>query len=438
MTLIAGVVMLGILIFIHELGHFCLAKLFRVKVLTFSLGFGPKLFGRQKGETEYRLSAFPLGGYVQMLGEGTADEAGLDEMDPEELHRAFALQPLWQRFAIVAAGPTMNLLLPFLVLPVAFMIGVQSPAYLDRPACIGYVAPDSPAQSAGFHAGDCIQAVNGHDVESWQKANETFVTQAGEPLHFTIERGGVTRELELQSTDAGVNGLQPVGLLPQRPAVIDAPIPGHPAAAAGLQGGDQIVRIGAMSIRSWYQLRDAVARTGGKPTEVEVERAGKRLVFVIQPEAVSGGSGYLLGVAPRDQQVTKRYGLPGALRAGAGQAVDLMQLTLVFLQKLVTGSVSTKNIGGPITVFQYAGQAAQTDFSAVLTMLAFLSIQLGILNLLPIPVLDGGHLFFYSLEFVLRRPLPRRARELAQQAGLALLVLLMLLATYNDLLRIFF
>lgn len=435
-TLFAGILMLGVLVFVHELGHFCIAKLSGVKVLKFSLGFGPKLLSKRWGETEYLISAIPLGGYVQMLGEGAGDEE--EELTPEEKARSFADKPLSRRIAIVAAGPAMNLILPFLLLPVSFLIGVNLPAFFDRPPCIGYVVPDSEGATAGVVSGDCIQSVNGDEVSTWTETNQALVSHVGAPIVLKVQRQGQPIELTLNFTGDDLENLQlrNLGLHPQQEAIVGAVSPGMPAEAAGMRAGDRILAIGGQPISSWYDLKSAVMASQGAAQDYQVERQGETLEFSIQPEQhEENGSGYFIGIAPLQETSFKRFGFFAAVREGAKQAVDIIQLTLVFIQKLFAGHVSAKNIGGPISVFQMAGQAAQTDTATVFTILAFLSIQLGILNLLPIPILDGGHLFFYAFEFVFRRPLSMRAREVLQQIGLILLILLMVFAFYNDFMR---
>lgn len=437
--ILAGIVLLGILIFIHELGHFCVAKLAGVKVLKFSLGFGPRLLSRQWGETEYMICAVPLGGYVQMLGEGSGEDGEGSELTAEDAARSFAAKSVAWRAAIVAAGPLMNLILPFLAMPLVFLIGVNLPAYLDKPPCLGYVVPETAAEQAGFISGDCLRAINGDPIPSWDAANRTLVEHAGSPLQFTVERQGQSLTLTLQPDDGGIEGLQSLGLLPQQEAVVGSLAPGMPAQAAGLRAGDRILAVGGTPITSWYELRQQIRLTGGAASTFLVERDGTRLELTIQPKRADGDGGeYLVGIAPRASTVVKRFGPIEAIRAGAGRTLELMDLTVVFIQKLFTGHVSTKSIGGPITVVQIAGEAARTDLSSILSVLAFLSIQLGILNLLPIPILDGGHLFFHLTEAIMRRPLSLRAREIAQQIGLALLIMLMLLAFYNDIVRVFF
>jgi len=434
-TIAAGIVLLGILVFVHELGHFCVAKFCGVKVLKFSLGFGPRLVSRQWGETEYMVCAIPLGGYVQMLGEGGGEQGEEADIPPDEVHRSFAKQSLPRRMAIVAAGPIMNLALPFMVLPLAYLVGINLPAYLEEPPCVGYVMPDSVAEQAGFVRGDCITQISGQEVATWTDTGPALVNSAGAPIDFSFERSGTLRSLTVDAENGALEGLQSIGLLPEQAAVIGALAPGMPAADAGLEEGDRILSVGERRIASWYELKDTIQDVGGRPVAIVVERNQETLTFKLVPQKVDDNDDYLIGIAPNQDTVFKRFSIGESIRAGAERSMDLIQLTLVFIQKLFAGHVSTSNIGGPITVVQIAGQAAQTDFSSILSVLAFLSIQLGILNLLPIPILDGGHLFFYTFEMVFRRPLSLRAREWAQQLGLILLIMLMVLAFYNDIVR---
>lgn len=435
--IVTGILMLGILVFIHELGHFCVAKLAGVKVLKFSLGFGPRLISRKWGETEYMISAVPLGGYVQMLGEGGGElEADLSGPD---LERSFAKKPVSRRLAIVAAGPFMNLAFPFLVLPLAYLIGVNLPAYLDQPPCVGYVVAESPAAEAGLERGDCIEAIGAQPVSSWTEADKVLLEQAGQPPVFAVRRDHEIVRMTPTDGVAAAEGLQALGLYPEQEAVVDSIGAGMPAQRAGMQKGDRIVAIGSEPVNSWYDLRAIIQKGEGKPQVYHLLRDGQPLEIEITSTAADGNGEkrLLIGISPLVETSFKRFGPVEALRFGSARALELMKLTLVFIQKLVLGHVSTRNLGGPITVVQVAGQAAQSDFSGILSMLAFLSIQLGILNLFPIPILDGGHLLFNLFELVFRRPLSLRVREVAQQVGLVVILLLMALAFYNDLMRIF-
>jgi regulator of sigma E protease len=435
-TIAAGIIMLGILVFVHELGHFCVAKWCGVKVLKFSLGFGPKLVSRQWGETEYLICAVPLGGYVQMLGEGSGENGEGAALSPDEEARSFARQSVGRRMAIVAAGPAMNLALPFVIMPLAYLVGVNLPAYLDEPPCIGYVVAGSEGDRHGFRNGDCIQTIGGSPVATWEAIGPALINHAGAALPVVVARQGADVQLTLPSDHGALEGLQSIGLLPRQDAVIGSLMPNMPAADAGLQEGDLILALADQPVTSWYDLRTLIQEFGAHPVPVRLLRDGLELTVMLTPRQADAGGDYLIGIAPRHATTFKRFGPLEAIRAGAARTTDLIDLTLVFIQKLFAGAVSTSNIGGPITVVQIAGQAAQTDISSILSVLAFLSIQLGILNLLPIPILDGGHLFFACFELVFRRPLSLKAREIAQQVGLALLVMLMILAFYNDIVRL--
>jgi len=435
-TIIAGILMLGVLVFVHELGHFWIAKLCGVKVLKFSLGFGPKLVSRTWGETEYLICAVPLGGYVQMLGEGSGEKGEDAELTNEEKQRSFADKSVSKRLAIVSAGPLMNLLLPFLILPFSFMVGVQAPAYYDQPACIGYVVAETVAAQGGFVAGDCILSVNQQPVATWNETNKAFVGAAGDPLDFVVDRSGKKIQLEVPAENNSLDGMQALGLLPFQAARIGSLAPGMPAEKAKMQAGDLILQIGSTKIASWYDLKNVIQKVGGASVPVVISRAGEKRTIELSPELQEGSGEFLIGIAPFQETQTKRFGFFTAFREGAHRTYELIDLTLTFVKKLFSGSVSAKNIGGPITVVQVAGQAAQTDISAILSVLAFISIQLGILNLLPIPILDGGHILFYLFELILRRPLSIRVREMAQQVGMAMLLMLMVLAFYNDIVRL--
>ncbi|APG27241.1 RIP metalloprotease RseP [Syntrophotalea acetylenivorans] len=436
-TIIAGIIMLGILVFIHELGHFAVAKLAGVKVLKFSLGFGPRVVSRQWGETEYMICAVPLGGYVQMLGEGVQENEEDQPLSEEERSRSFAEKSVSRRLAIVAAGPFMNLALPFVVLPLAFLVGINLPVFLDQPACVGYVLPQSPAEEAGLLSGDCIVAVGDQAISSWIDADKALLAQAGQPTVFDVQRDGAYHAISVAADDSSAEGLQALGLAPYQDAVVGALSPGMPAQKSGLQVGDRILSIDGENVASWYDLKTIIQQAEEGTQNFLVERSGQQLEIPIAPIRSDGDGEYLVGIAPQVETVFKRFAFKEAFAKGAARSCDLIELTLVFIQKLVLGKVSSRNIGGPITVVQVAGQAAQTDLASIFSILAFLSIQLGILNLFPIPILDGGHLLFGFFELIFRRPLPLRVREIAQQVGLLFIVLLMALAFYNDILRIF-
>jgi regulator of sigma E protease len=299
------------------------------------------------------------------------------------------------------------------------------------------VIESSDASEAGFQTGDCIQTLNGTHVPTWDETNKALIPAAGDELVFKVLRSDQTLELHISADNNSLEGLQSLGILPPQPPVIGSLGSDMPAATAGMEQGDKIVRIGKESIASWYDLHNVIQELEGAQTTFIVERNGASLGFDISPKYDAQRNVWLVGITPQQQSVQQSYSVGGSIKAGYERTKELVSLTITFIRKMVAGDVATDNIGGPIMVMQIAGQAAQTDLSTILTVLAFISIQLGILNLLPVPVLDGGHLIFFLYELIFRRPLSLRAREIAQQLGLGLLLLLMLLAFYNDLVRLF-
>lgn len=366
---------LGPLIFVHELGHFLLAKFFGVRVEKFSLGFGPKLFGKQIGDTEYLISAFPLGGYVKMFGEGGYIEGGdvhtadgvdnipaeelpmetLRELTAEEKACSFAHKPVWARIGIVMAGPVFNLLFAWLIFIVLCMVGVP-----------------------------------------------TVTTKIGEALKD------------------------------------------KPAAKAGIQKGDVITAINSMPVSRWDQIAEGVAASKGNPLVLSVKRDAQALSFTITPEPrVSKNlfgekvNGYAVGVASAGEMITEYFGPLEAVVKGTEQTAKVIELTFMSLVKMAQRVVPMDSVGGPIMIADMAGKMAESGGTSFLAFIALISINLGVLNLLPVPVLDGGHLVFFFAELIFRRPVPQKVREYAQQIGMVLLLGLMVLAFYNDIIRYF-
>ncbi|MCG6931611.1 MAG: RIP metalloprotease RseP [Desulfofustis sp.] len=353
-TLVSFIVVLGILIFVHELGHFLFAKLFRVKVLKFSLGFGPKLLSRTVGETEYLISAFPLGGYVKMLGENP-DEAA----DLEDPGRSFAARPVWNRFFIVLAGPLFNLLFSvFLFFMIFWVMGI--PENRDS-TTIGEVSDGSPALQAGIAPGDTITAIDGKQIRSWMDVLTAVSTSGGKTLAFTV-----------------------------------------------LRDAEEVV------IEVTPRL-DSVTNVFGE----EVEQR------------------FMIGIVKKEIIEYDRAGPIKALQAGIWQTWMFIYLTFMGIVKILQNVVPASELGGPILIAQLAGEQARAGWLNLAHFMGLLSVNLGILNLLPIPVLDGGHLVFLTLEAIRRKPLAERAQILAQQVGIALLGTLMLFVFYNDIVRIF-
>jgi regulator of sigma E protease len=357
-TLISFAIVLGLLIFVHEFGHFIWAKFFGVKVLKFSLGFGPKLLSRQYGETEYLISAFPLGGYVKMFGENPGELAE-EKLSPGELKRSFATRPVWQRFIIVAGGPLFNLIFAvFLFFIIVLVAGMPQPV---ETTTIGGVGQDTPAAEAGLQAGDTIRAIDGKETRQWEDVSMLIKDSGGREVVLTVQRDDRTLDI-------------------------------------------------------------AVTPSMEKTKNIFGEEVGER---------------YMVGIARSDEVTYEKVGFFRALQAGFSQTWSWMYLTVMGLIKIIQKVVPASELGGPILIAQIAGERMEAGWINFLYFMGVLSVNLGILNLLPIPILDGGHLVFFSVEAILRKPLNMRTMEIMQQVGLVLLGTLMIFVFYNDLVRVF-
>lgn len=434
MTILYFIITLGVLIFIHEFGHFLMAKKAGVRVERFSLGFGPRLIGIQRGETLYQVSALPLGGYVKLTGEDpTSEEA--------EHPKSFIRKSLWQRFKIVFAGPAMNLVLAVVLMPIVFSLGRPVPAYLDRTPVVAEVLTESPAASIGLQAGDEIRSVAGKETSSWSDVMQQVLLRPEEDVEVEWQRGGqpmsATVRLAMQGESrSGILGVEPPVVAREKP-IIDEVQPGSPAAKGGLQAGDRVVAIGTERVGTWTQMSQAVQASEGQPVSVEIERRGEIVPLTIQAEWDESAERYLLGVRKQadlfgDDIVIKRYPFVQAVVAGVEECGRLAALTMQVVGRLVTFQLSYKSLGGPVRIAQASASAAQSGAADFLYFMAFLSLQLGILNLLPIPVLDGGHLFFMGLEAIRRKPVSPQVQGIAMQLGLFLLLFVMVIVTVND------
>ena len=441
MTILTAVVVLGVLIFVHELGHFLVAKRSGVGVLKFSLGFGPKLIGIKRGETEYLLSAFPLGGYVKMIGEDPGDESA----EAADLKRSFSRKGVGTRARIILAGPAANLLLPVAIFWGIFTFAGQ-PYFLP---IVGTPEKDSPAAQAGLAAGDEVKALDGRPIARWEEIKAAVQASSGRALRLTLVRSGQTVEMSVtpramktrdvfgQEIEAWDLGLHP--LLSTR---IGQVLPGQVAQKAGLQIRDRIVALDGTPVAEWEQLAKAIHASPGRAVRLTVERGGQRFDVTVTPQPTKQRTATgeeeigLIGIGPAPESQYRRLNPLAALTAGLKNTVDLSVLIVQGFVKLVEGKISPKTIGGPILIGQMAGEVAQRGPVELLSFTALLSINLAILNLLPIPILDGGHLMFSLIEWFRGKPVSLRKREIAQQVGLVLLVGLMIFAFYNDISRL--
>jgi regulator of sigma E protease len=425
MTLIYFLIVIGILVFVHEFGHFIMAKRAGVRVEKFSLGMGPRLFGYKKGDTDYIISALPLGGYVKMAGENPDEES---TGAPDE----FPSKTVWQRAKIAAAGSLTNIVLAFLLMPLVFLAGT----YAEGPAKVGYVEKGSPAEMAGFQAGDVIEEINGRRINDWTKALSLIAVNPDTNVAVTLDRSGEKKILTLRPEAATELRIGSSGLIPDMPAEIGRLRPGMPAEKAGIQAGDRILAVNGSTIYHWNQFSLMVKESGGKDLVLQIDRGGKREERKIKP--VMDGGRYVIGVEPTVRLVFKKYGFIESVRMGFTKTIETADLTFITLKKLFTFSLSIKTLGGPVMIAQMSGQAATAGFSAFIALMATISLSLGMLNLLPIPVLDGGMLLFLAIEAVRKKPLSQKVMEISQSIGAALLITLIAVVSYNDVMRLFF
>ena len=449
-SIIAFVVAIGVLVTVHEFGHFWVARRLGIKVLTFSVGFGRALWSRRSGAdgTEYVVAMVPLGGYVKMLDESEGEVAA------HERHRAFNRKPLSTRVAVVVAGPAFNFLFAILAYWCMYMIGVDG----LRPIVAG-TTPGSVAEQAGFRAGDEMRSVQGAKVGTWQSAVQAIIAASlderkieAEVVDASDRRRERILDLEAIVVDDLTRGrfFDRIGITPARPAlpaVIGRVESGRPAQRDGLRPGDRVVRAAGEAVTGWSDLVRIVRERPGETFVVVVERDGARSDLRLTPDverAADGSRFGRIGAGAREPEeglierfyVTERHDPWSALVRGIEKTGEISWLTLRMMWKMLRLEMSVENLSGPIGIAEYAGASAQFGLSRFLEFLGIVSVSLGILNLLPIPLLDGGHLLYYAVEFVRGRPVSEESRFLGQRLGIALLVGLMGLALYNDLARL--
>jgi regulator of sigma E protease len=449
-NIFAFIIVLGILIFVHEFGHFIVARLFGVGVEKFSLGFGPRLFGKTIGITDYRISAIPLGGFVKMVG----DEP--DEVLPDsQIPLSFTHKHVLKRILIVAAGPFFNLFLAVVIFFGFYLIlGIENVTPVVR-----YVEAHSPAQVSGLKIGDVITSINGEGVDSWYDINNAIEKSDGRTLSMGMDRSGsfFTADLvpivkvgedifgdESEYYDIGIAGL------PELEAVVGGVSEAFPAQKAGLQKGDRIEAIDGVAVENWNAMREMISASRGNPLTISVRRQDHLLTVTLTPMLKEGKDAlgekierYLIGIStaapdiPDQEKMVVRLNPLTAFGESLQRTWLVIELSVKGIVKMIQGSISRDNLGGPIMIAQMAGDQAREGVDKLIQFVAFISINLAILNFMPIPVLDGGHLLFFFIEAVIRRPVGIRIREMAQQAGMIALLMLMVFVFYNDIMRYF-
>lgn len=424
------VVVLGIMILVHELGHFVAAKFFGVRVLTFSLGFGKRLFGFKRGDTDYRVSLLPLGGYVKMAGDEPSEvHAG----DPDE----FLGKPRWQRFIIAVMGPSMNILMAVMLLAGLYRFHFPKPAFMEEPARVGEVEPDSPAAKAGILPGDLIVRLGNLQQPKWEDLKMKILTTAGEAMPVEILRDGKTVRTSLTPLAKGPEEIGDAGLVPCIPGKIGYVEPGMPAGKAGMKAGDVIVALNGQEIGCWQQLSAGIQKLDGKPVDLSTIRDGKRLDVSVTPyRGDSGGTEkWLIGVGYRSEVVVRQLPWGDAILTSVDDNVRNCVVTFEVLGRILTRRMSARSLSGPIGIAQISGEAYRAGLPELLMLVSFISLQLGIFNLLPIPILDGGMILLLFIEGLMRRDMSLQVKERFAQVGIVFLLLLAVFVTYNDIIK---
>jgi regulator of sigma E protease len=430
-AVLAVAVVLGFMILIHEFGHYAVAKLLGVRVEVFSIGFGKRLFGFRRGDTDYRIAAIPLGGYVKMSGENPMDER---TGDPGE----FLSHPRWHRFLIAIAGPSMNILLAIGLLTFVYMVHYEYPAVLDEPAVIGWVLPDTPAAKAGIQIGDRIARLEGIENPTWKQVDPKEALSPNQPLDVTIDRGGKLFDKTIVPEAYGVNQMGSAGWVPKEPSVTVTDLEdGLPAQRAGMKIGDEILAVDGQPIPALQAMIETLKRTQGKPIEITVRRNGEQKTFTMQPVLADipglQEKRYRVGIGSTRMKVSA-LPLAAAFHRSIEQNKEGSLLILELVQKMIQRKISIRTIEGPIGIGRAAGEAAtEKGWTPLMALTAAISLNLGIFNLLPIPILDGGVILLLFVESLMRRDISLQIKERIYQAAFVFLVLFAVMVIYNDL-----
>jgi len=426
-SVVAVVGVLGFMILIHEFGHYAVAKWLGVRVEQFAIGFGKRLIGFRKGETDYRINAIPLGGYVKMSGENPMDQR---TDDPRE----FLNHPRWHRFLIAIAGPTMNILLAIILLTTVYMVHYEYPAVYDEPPVIGWVLKDTPAAKAGFEVGDRITRVEDVQNPTWEQVELKEALSPGQPLDVQIDRNGKVLDKTIVPEPTGVDQIGYAGWAPKESTVtITDLVSGMPAEKAGLKEGDQIISVDGVPVPALASMVESLKVTKDKPIAITVLRAGQQKTFTVQP--ILSDKWYRIGIGSMQMKV-KTLPFAEAMKLSLHENRQNALLILELVKKMAQRKISMRSIEGPIRIGQAAGEAAKRKgWTPLMSLTAAISLNLGIFNLLPIPILDGGVILFLAIEGLMRRDISLNIKERVYQAAFVFLVLFAVMVIYNDLMK---
>ena len=425
-TIVAFIIVFGVLVFIHEFGHFFTAKLVGVRVEVFSLGFGRRLFGFKKGETDYRISLIPLGGYVKLLGEGMFDKDR--EIAPDD----FMAKNRFQRFLILVMGSVMNIVLAIVLVAIINMAGVTVPEYLEQPPVIGYIDPGSPAERAGLMIDDEILKINGRPVKTWNEVEITIGSKPDREITLEIRRAGQILDVPLKTDKITKYEMGYAGFRAKILAQIMMVSPGSPAEKAGLKPGDVILAIDGQPV-FLYNFVEKIEKSPDIPVNITVDRQGQKLDLTVVPR--KEGNVGKIGIMQGAKSVTQKYSFFPAIARSFEENAKNTFLVINFLKDLFTGEASAKQLGGPLEIANFSYAAMKMGLLAMLSWIAIISLQLGILNLLPIPVFDGGQIFVLMIEAIIRRDLSPKMREIWLQIGFLLVIFIMGFVILNDLMK---
>ena len=424
LSVVAFIFVLGILVFVHEFGHYAVAKLFKVRVEVFSLGFGKRLFGFKRGDTDYRISLLPLGGYVKMAGENPMEAR---TGDPGE----FMSHPRWQRFLVAIAGPAMNIILAFVVLSVLYTFHHEYFAFSKSPVDVVFITPNSPAGKAGLQVGDRIVSVQGIDNPTWEQFLIRVSINPGQQVPIRVLRGDKTMDLTLVPDTTSKDHEGDAGLDP--PGVVGMIEPGLPADKAHIRTGDVLVSVNGKPIHSVDNLLGALQEAKGSPVQLTILRDRKNLTLAIPGELVatpdSAEKKYRIGVS---MEQVEKLPFPVAVQTAYDECKSNSLLIFELLGKLIQHKNSIQQMSGPIGIMRYSGQAARMGMPSLLKFMALISLNLAIFNLLPIPILDGGLVLMLLVESVMRRDIKQEVKERVYQAAFVFLVLFAAVVIFND------